>query len=399
MNRNNIFVFSVTIGLLLSSGLTLSQDDAKGPLDSGPDGHRGPPKHVDTPETLAVKARMGDTSTLMGSITIPDAVDVCGIDPGYTRLVCLIDVLKSAMSDEVLEHFQLDYSLEKAKDWSNLPAGAFPERPGIFLGELSIKQRGMVKAILMEAASQTENEGFDEMVQTSNADDYIGTISTDYKASYSSFNTTIALLGVPTETGTWELYYGGHHFAFSNTYTDGKLAGATPSFRGIEPFPAFDMNDRTNKPLLQERNAFAALLQSLTKEQLAAARLEGTYRDILAGPQADDAIPEKQEGLSVTKLNDLQQALLLSAILTYVGDINDADAKIYMDKYIAELADTVLGFSGTTAVNSEDDYVRIHGPSLWLEFSLQSNKSTNTVGNHPHSVWRDRSDDYGGQSK
>lgn len=78
----------------------------------------------------------------------------------------------------------------------------------------------------------------------------------------------------------------------------------------------------------------------------------------------------------------------------YVGDINDADAATYMDKYTTELSDTVLGFSGTTDVNSEDDFVRIHGPSLWLEFSLQSNKSTGEEGNHPHSVWRDLNDDY-----
>ena len=156
------------------------------------------------------------------------------------------------------------------------------------------------------------------------------------------------------------------------------------------------MNGRNNVPLLQERDAFAALLNSLTSEQQASATLEGTYRDILAGPQADDAIPSEQEGLNVSELNDEQMTLLLAAIETYVGDINDADAKKYMEKYTQEMPDTVLGFSGTPDMASEDDYVRIHGPSLWIEFSLQSNKSTNTEGNHPHSVWRDQTDDYGG---
>lgn len=33
-------------------------------------------------------------------------------------------------------------------------------------------------------------------------------------------------------------------------------------------------------------------------------------------------------------------------------------------------------------MNSEDDDVRVNGPSLWLEFSLQSNKSTGEEGNH-----------------
>jgi hypothetical protein len=373
-------------------GVSVAQDKN----GSVSDEHDGPPHREETPESRATNARMGDTSTLMGSVAIPDAVDVCDDELGHSRLVCLANILKSEVSDDNLEHLQLDYSVKNAQNWSNLPAGAFPDRPGVFLGELTVKQRGIVKAILMEAASLTENEGFDEMVQTSNADDYIGSTSTDYKAGYSSFNSKIAFLGQPSDAGTWELYYGGHHFAFANTYTDGELAGATPSFRGIEPFPSFDMNGRKNVPLAQERDAFATLLQSLSKKQLALAKLEGTYRDILAGPQADDAIPDEQEGLNVSLLDGTQQSLLLSAIRTYVGDINDKDAKIYMDKYIKELPNTVLVFSGTTEVNSEDDYVRIHGPSLWIEFSLQSNKSTNEIGNHPHSVWRDLTDDYGG---
>lgn len=386
------------VALALTSAFASTQLNAE-PQHDGQ--HKGPPKlsAKDAALSKIIQGRLGDTSTLMGTIAIPASVDTCGDDPGVTRLLCLIDLLKSGVSDKNLTHMQLDYSLEQAKNWSNLPAGAFPARPGVFLGELKVEQRGVVKAILMEAAGLKDNEGFDEMLQTLNADDYIGTISDDYKAGYSSFNSKLAFLGTPAKTGTWELYYGGHHFAFSNTYSDGKLIGATPSFRGIEPFHPFDMNGKTNAPLLQERDTFAAFLKSLTPAQQKAATLEGTYRDIIAGPQADDAIPTEQEGLSVSKLNNTQKALLMKAIATYVEDINATDAKQYMDKYTSEMADTVIGFSGTTALNSEDDYVRVDGPSIWIEFSLQSNKSTNEEGNHPHSVWRDKTDDYGGQTQ
>ena len=381
----------LAIALALSP-CTFSQEHPKGPHPEGP-----PPPRPDTPETLAIKARMGDTSTLMGDISVPAATEDCDNSEHITTLLCLISLLKSTLSEDNLSLIQTEYSLEQAKNWSNLPAGAFPERPGIFLGELSIKQRGMVKAILKEAASENRNEGFDEMVQTLNADDYIGTISTDYKAAYSSYNGKLAFLGEPSEDGLWELYYGGHHFAFSNTYNNGKLVGATPSFRGIEPFPSFEMNGRENKPLLQERDAFSKLLTSLSENQQEKAKLKGTYRDILAGPQADDAIPEKQEGLAVSSLSEQQVSLLKEAIYTYVGDIHETEAKRYMEKYASEFNNTVIGYSGTTSLNSEDDYVRVHGPSLWIEFSMQSNKSTNQPGNHPHSVWRDRQTDYGGQ--
>lgn len=377
--------------IVSATAIFLGQIEISGaqPADGPPPFHGG-----DHPKD----ERLGDTSILIGQTPIPASVETCGTEPGYTRLVCLIDLLKKDASDDLLGLMQLDYSVATAKIWSNLPAGAVPDRPGAYLGEFNVMQRGIIKAILMEAASLTANEGYDEMEQTLNADDYIGTVSTDYKAGYASYNTKFALLGTPAKTGTWELYYGGHHFAFANTYTDGVLVGATPSFRGIEPFPRFEMNGRENMPLMQERAAFTALLRSLSDDQMVAARLEGTYRDILAGPQQDDAIPDIQEGLSVRELSEEQKALLLTAIRTYVGDINDADAARYMAKYSAELTDTVIGFSGTTELNTEDDYIRIDGPSLWIEFSLQSNKSTGEVGNHPHSVWRDKTDDYGGNS-
>lgn len=392
-NRCKLTSAILAIVIALSPN-AFSQDHPKGPHPDGP-----PPPRPDTPETLAIKARMGDTSTLMGDISVPTSTKECENNDHITSLICLTSLLKSTLSEDALSHVQTEYSVEQAKSWSNLPAGAFPERPGIFLGELSIEQRGIVKAILKEAASETMDEGFDEMVQTLNADDYIGTISTDYKAAYSSYNGKLAFLGEPTKDGLWELYYGGHHFAFSNTYDNGKLISATPSFRGIEPFPSFEMNGRENKPLLQERDAFAKLLTSLTNDQQEKATLKGTYRDIIAGPQADDAIPDIQEGLAVSALSQAQVTLLKEAIYTYVGDIHETEAKEYMEKYSNDFDSTVIGFSGTTALNSEDDYVRVHGPALWIEFSMQSNKSTNKPGNHPHSVWRDRQTDYGGQDQ
>ncbi|WP_282603166.1 DUF3500 domain-containing protein [Paracoccus sp. PARArs4] len=369
--------------------------------DGPPPGDGGPPPMSEEDQALseALQARMGDTSTLMETVPIPEDAGECGDAPGYDRMLCLIDLLKADVSEDILEKLQLDYSRTEAEYWSNLPAGAFPKRPGVLLGELNTRQRGLVKAIMMEATGSKTDEGWDEMVQTLNADDYIDTVSTDYKAGYSSYNTKFAFLGTPGPTGVWELYYGGHHMAFANTYVDGQLAGATPSFRGVEPFPYFEMNGRVNQPLTQERDAFATLLSSLSDDQKAVAQLEGTYRDILAGPQADDAIPDSFEGLPVSELDDDQTALLLTAIRTYVGDIAQADAEAYMEKYGAELSGTYLGYSGTPQLSAEDDYVRVHGPSLWIEFSLQSNKSTEKVGNHPHSVWRDLNDDYGGQQK
>ncbi|MEP3442521.1 MAG: hypothetical protein ABJN72_13685 [Sulfitobacter sp.] len=69
--------------------------------------------------------------------------------------------------------------------------------------------------------------------------------------------------------------------------------------------PRFDMNGRENMPLMQERVAYADVLRSLTDAQKESATLEGESRDIIAGRQADDAIPETEEGLPVSELGDV----------------------------------------------------------------------------------------------
>lgn len=340
-------------------------------------------------------SRLTSTNINFGATSLPDTSASCGTTHGTARLICLADLLKVGASADVLKYLQLDYSVAEAKKWSNLPAGGYRQRPGITLGELTADQRGLVKAILTEAMGIAPNEGSDELVQVLNADDYIKTVTTD-QAGYSSSNFYLAFLGKPAATGTWQLYYGGHHTAVTNTFKDGTLVGATPSFRGIEPFPPFTMNDRENRPLIQERDSFAAMLMSLSADQQAKAKISGIYSDVVAGPQNDDDIATKQEGISVAELSAEQQALVIAAIATYVGDIDPANAATIMAKYTAELQQTVVGFSGTTAVDAENDYVRIDGPSIWLEFSMQSNKSTGAEGNHPHSVWRDKTSDYGG---
>ena len=64
-------------------------------------------------------------------------------------------------------------------------------------------------------------------------------------------------------------------------------------------------------------------------------------------------------------------------------------------KYQAELADTYVAYSGTPGLNTENDYVRIDGPNVWIEFSYQGGIIIRNAP-HPHSVWRDRTTDYGG---
>ncbi len=312
---------------------------------------------------------------------------------GHARLVCLADALKATLNPELKARFQLPYSVADARKWSNFPPFGYSERVGATLGDFTPAQLGFVKAMLKESAGIARDEGYDELEQILNADDYLKA-NTDDPAGFSSSNFHIALLGSPGPKGAWQLYFGGHHTAVTNTYRDGRLAGATPSFRGVEPFTRFAMNGRDNAPMVQEQAAFAAMLRSLTLEQRKRATLSELFTDIMVGPQKDDNFPTTREGVRVGDLDKTQQALTLRAIETYVGDIDPPNAAAIMKRYTAELADTYIGFAGTPDMNAEHDYVRIDGPSVWIELSMQPGRSI--PGIHPHSIWRDRKTDYAG---
>ncbi|WP_432532933.1 DUF3500 domain-containing protein [Kineococcus arenarius] len=343
-------------------------------------------------------------------------------------VVALAEAFAATLDDEQKEALYQDYTYANATNWSNFPdallAGDFgggggaptgtaptgtaptgaptgapgggssnsTGRVGVQTDTLSEEQWSALEALLAAATGSAEDEGFDEIVQHLEADDYLS--ENGGGDSYGRGNFFIAFLGTPGETGTWELQFGGHHLALANTYVDGQLAGATPSFRGIEPFSTVTVDGDTVQPEQQEQQAFSALLTSLDDTQDSAAKLSTSFNDILLGPGEDWAFPTTSEGVKGSDLTDEQKQLLMDAIEKYVGDIDDENAATILAKYESELDETYVAYSGTTDVTEIGDYVRIDGPSVWIEFSMQNGIVLD--GAHPHAVWRDKNTDYAG---
>ena len=154
-------------------------------------------------------------------------------------------------------------------------------------------------------------------------------------------------------------------------------------------------NGRNYHPIEQERAVFSAIIESLNNAQTDSARLSNTFNDMLLGPGRDGEFPKRKQGLSIGKLNSKQQKQVIEAIALYVNDLDAATAKPIMAKYAADLANTYLSYSGSGTMNKANDYVRLDGPDVWIEYSVQPSRDfPNTT--HPHSVWRDRKSDYGG---
>ena len=320
----------------------------------------------------------------------------CASAKGLERVVCLAEALKATLSADQLTTLQRAYSKTDAAKWSNFPEfGDRPRRVGIRLGSLSATQIKAAKALMAAAMTQNvPNEGFDELEGNLAADEYLGNLI-GKTSTFNSGNYYLAFLGTPSTSGLWELQFGGHHFAVANTYNSGKAIGFTPSFRGVEPIAPVTVNGRTYQPAEQERQAFATLLGSLSSSEQATAKLSATFRDVLLGPGADGQFPNTRQGLKVGDLSAAQKKLVLNAIKLYVNDLEPTSVATVLAKYTADLDNTYIAYSGSGTMSQPGDYVRIDGPQVWIEYSGQGSRDIpGTV--HPHSVWRDRLTDYGG---
>lgn len=330
----------------------------------------------------------------VGSETGTVGTTNCTVVTGLARVVCLAEAFKAMLTTTQLATVQLAYSKSNAVRWSNLPESLYRNRVGINLGSLSTTQLAAARALLAAALVQgITNEGDDELEGNLVADDYLG--ANGGGSGYGRGNYYLAFLGTPSTTGLWELQFGGHHYTLANTYNAGKITGVTPSFRAVEPMAAVTANGRTYQPVEQERQAFASLLGGLSSSEQTTAKLSSTFSDILLGPGQDGKFPTTKQGLKAGSLSADKKALVLNAIKLYVNDLDPETAATVLAKYTSELDDTYVAYSGTTTVTAQNDYIRIDGPSVWIEFSYQGGIVIRGTP-HPHSVWRDRTGDYGG---
>ena len=306
-------------------------------------------------------------------------------------IITLANAFKATLSASQITTLQLNYTLSNAATWSNLPASMSP-RLGIKMGTLTTTQRTAANTLIQAMTGTPVGEGYNELQGLWAADDYLS--ANGGGTNYGNGNFYIAFFGTPNLTGTFEIQMTGHHRTVANTYVDGNLVGATPSFVATEPYASFTSGGTTYQPMIEEKTALVNMLAGLTASQLTAAHLTTTFSDIILGPQKDWIFPTTKIGLQVGTLTAAQKQLILNAIATYVNDVDDASAVSFMTQYTTDIDNTFIAYSGTATLNNQNDYVRIDGSGVWIEYSTQNGIILSPK--HPHSVWRDHTKDYGG---
>ncbi len=307
---------------------------------------------------------------------------------GAVGVVLAADALLATLDDQQKEALVLDFTAAHASAWDPLPCPTC--RVGIPFTELSDEQVTAAKAVLKAALGSGTGIGYDQAMQILLADDELGA----EVGGYSSANYYLAFLGTPASTGTWQLHFGGHHLAVNVTYVDGAVAGTTPFFIGVEP-TSWTADDGTPyAPLDRMRDGMLALTGSLTEGQLAQAKLSESYTEVLMGPSQDGKFPQSKQGLAVSELSEDQHALVVDAMKPWVSVVDDATAENLLSSHQSELDETYISYRGTTGLTRHGDYVRIDGPSVWIEFVCQIGAIYPQI--HYHTLYRDRARDHGG---
>ena len=315
------------------------------------------------------------------------------VDTDMANIVAMAEAFKATLSSTQVTSLQDSYNKAHAQKWSNLPEGLYKGRAGLQSSTFSTAQWTAFYNLLKAAAGTGTNEGNAEYLGILAADDYLNSIGGG--SDYGSGNYYIAFIGTPSITGLWCLQIGGHHGTIIHTYSGGKMTGGTPSFRSTEPFPSFTWKSVVYQPIVQELNALSAMLTGLGSTELTTAKRSAAQNDLIVGPQKDGSFPATKTGVKAGNLTAAQKELVLAAIKTYTDDLDDKAAAAVYAKYKSEIDETYISYYGTTALTAQGDYVLIDGPSVWIEFSMQGGIIVKNA-NHPHSVWRDRKADYGG---
>ena len=331
--------------------------------------------------------------------TATTSTSACSTTSGVANVVCLANAFLATLTSTQKSTVVLDLTLANAKRWSNLPCGVSC-RNGLAFSGLSSTQLAAAKAVIKAAAGATSGEGWDEFSTINTADDYLGTMA----SGYSSGNYIIAFLGTPSTTGKWMLQYGGHHYAANITYDAGTVTSITPSHQGVEPHGSFTYNGTTYaSPLATEVSVMSDMLASFSSTELSSAKISGTFSDVLMVPgSTTNTFPTTRQGIKVSSLSTTAQAKVLAAMMPWIEDYDSASVVAFTAIYKNELADTYVCYASNTSGTSgsassffttNTDYVRIDGPSVWIEFICQTGVVISSQI-HYHSVYRDHSRDY-----
>lgn len=303
------------------------------------------------------------------------------------------------LSDEQRE--QLIYAYDdatKTTSWSNFPV-TFVTRAGLNLADLTDEQSAAAMEVLEALLSE---EGYETVTGIIGGDEFLHEYSSSTEDSLGQYY--IAFFGEPSESGAWEVQFGGHHLGINATL-DGAAGDITfaPTHLGSQPAVYTDDDGNEVQPLAGMYETAFAFYDSLTDEQRAELYQGSEVSNLVCAPGDTCSYPTGT-GIAGSELTDEQKTLLLDVIANWVGLSDEETTAEAVARIEASLDETYVSWSGATEYDmSQGDgiYLQISGPNVYIEFSSQQGSADADVEGyitagwgHIHTIYRDPTNDY-----
>ena len=144
------------------------------------------------------------------------------------------------------------------------------------------------------------------------------------------------------------------------------------------------------RTLAAEEDLGRDLLNSLDTDQRKVAVVDQTaYKDILTSANRKASIEGQPSGLSATKMNSKQFALLMSLLEEYAQNMPEQLARAREEQIKKSGKNIFFAWAGT-GDRGAPHYYRLQAPTFLIEYDNTQNNA-----NHIHSVWRDYNGDFG----
>jgi hypothetical protein len=308
----------------------------------------------------------------------------------------------SSLSQEEIEIVCFNFEDSLRTEWTNLPIG-LQKRNGIRYGHLSEKSKiafhhvlttlfssqGYLKTTSIMVLDDVLNEVYKEVYERKMISDQIYQEIRALNWDYGNY--FIAIWGTPNMTDPWGLKFEGHHISI-NLSAVGDQVSLTPLFLGTDPAEVTITKYAGLRVLSKEEDYGLLLINSLREEQKQIATLsQDVPGDIITNPSNSQRITA-YKGIKGSELDKEQKDKLMMLIKEYINNLEHTNSSKFLSKINESGIDEIyFAWIGSYKAR-EPNYYIINGPDFIIEYD---NAGFNNNGNHIHSIWREKDNDFG----
>lgn len=202
----------------------------------------------------------------------------------------------------------------------------------------------------------------------------------------------LVIFGTPGTEATWSWRFEGHHISINYTIVNGVMVAPTPIFFGSNPAQVHHGDKEGLRALPEEEDLARDLLASLDGEQKKVAIISSEApNDILTRNTACVADEVQIQGLQLKDMTAAQREVTDALLDVYITRLPETISSAQRKNLVNTALDTAA-FAWAGGINrGEGHYYRVLGSTFSAEYDCTQNNA-----NHIHSVWRDLTNDFGG---